>query len=102
MSSWRISWASCSCCLSVSFLTWAGWSTMSRYRLEGLFIIQEGVGGSFEFRVAGRVLFQLADLEFSFFEFALAGFDQPCAFLEFGQQRFQREISAFHRVDDRF
>src|SRR6266545_6797414 len=86
INSWRISSASCFCCSSVSFLTCAGLSTMSRYRLIGLFIIQEGDAGGFEHRLAGRVFFELTDLQFGFFESGLAGFHQPGAFLELGQQ----------------
>lgn len=68
----------------------------------GLFIIGEDVARGFEHRLARGVFFELADLEFCFFEFGLAGFHQPGALLESGQQRFQGKIARLHRFHDGF
>src|SRR5260370_27156861 len=102
MSSWRSSAASSVICATVNLRTCAGPSTISRYPL-----IKSPFGGGvwrpgFEGRLARRVFFQLLNLQLRLLQFLLADLDQPRAFLEPFEQRFQREIARFHRFHDGF
>ena len=59
-------------------------------------------GNGFQFHFPRRSFFQLLDFQFRFGQLFLANLHQLRAFLVARQQRFQRQIIRFHRLDDGF